>query len=536
MRCLNSTSALSNTNSTKISALEENLINSLREISQGRDVETAGLTEDEIHDLGACILRLNYLFQVTDLSAALEDDDNGRLSSAWEIIIGLASRGRLGYREERKMIEDALKVLTLYLTWQTKILVMTSAPASALVEDLLEKRTTLLDLMLEFVGGGLRQASSHSPYVQLHIYRYRVSSTRRRIRGHFEPKLPKELRLTCEDETQFRCAGFVQAEMERYHEQVSGEKPASSSEEKNGKDGDSDSDMDSDEDEDGNPKLTAKKTSKKKKPKAAPNGKAKDQVEARPSRAFLERELVFCSTISQFITAIRVGVVDIKHGTGLLAQFGRLSTVFDACLKILVETLREQGVLNGRGEEVCKVILDSIKEVSSRNAKAAATPKKRKASGPAEDQIDDDEEEEEAEADALLGDASASVSAPASRPKPKPKATAAARAAAAAGNSTSSPKKNAPAPAPTRKRPRDTFFDDEPEEQVNDDLEILSGAGDLDGNTDADAMDLEQRNLIDDDEEVDILANLGADEDEEEAEPSVEVSRKKTRKVSISEI
>lgn len=105
MRCLNSTSALSNTNSTKISALEENLINSLREISQGRDVETAGLTEDEIHDLGACILRLNYLFQVTDLSAALEDDDNGRLSSAWEIIIGLASRGRLGYREERKVSE-----------------------------------------------------------------------------------------------------------------------------------------------------------------------------------------------------------------------------------------------------------------------------------------------------------------------------------------------------------------------------------------------------------------------------------------------
>lgn len=67
-------------------------------------------------------------------------------------------------------------------------------------------------------------------------------------------------------------------------------------------------------------------------------------------------------------------------------------------------------------------------------------------------------------------------------------------------------------------------------------MEILSGAGDLDGNTDADAMDLDQRNLIDDDEEVDIFANLGADEDEEQAEPSVEVSRKKTRKVSISEI
>lgn len=303
------------------------------------------------------------------------------------------------------MIEDALKVLTLYLTWQTKTLVMTSAPASALVEDLLEKRTTLLDLMLEFVGGGvsnactgvqrvvswkfeletkpsgsltcsllllcpfLLQAFDKLLHIHLMYNSISIATESAQPEGESEdtssPKLPKELRLTCEDETQFRCAGFVQAEMERYHEQVSGEKPASSSEEKNGKDGDSDSDMDSDEDEDGNPKLTAKKTSKKKKPKAAPNGKAKDQVEARPSRAFLERELVFCSTISQFITAIRVGVVDIKHGTGLLAQFGRLSTVFDACLKILVETLREQGVLNGRGEEVCKVILDSIKEVSS---------------------------------------------------------------------------------------------------------------------------------------------------------------------------
>lgn len=175
-------------------------------------------------------------------------------------------------------------------------------------------------------------------------------------------KLPRELRLTCEEETQFRCAGFVQAEMERYLEQITTEKPSSSPEEKNGKDGDSDSDMDSDEDSDATPELT-KKTPKTKKPKVAANAKSKDEIEARPSQAFLEREVIFCSTISQFITAIRVGVVDIQHGTGLLAQFGKLSSVFDACLKILVETLREQGVLNGRGDEVCKVILDCIEEV-----------------------------------------------------------------------------------------------------------------------------------------------------------------------------
>jgi len=103
LRCLNDTSALSNTNSTKFSSLEEDLVNSIREVSQGRDVETAGLTEDEIHDLGASILRLNYLFSVTDLTKSLEDDDGGRLTSAWEIIIGIASRGRLGYREETKV-------------------------------------------------------------------------------------------------------------------------------------------------------------------------------------------------------------------------------------------------------------------------------------------------------------------------------------------------------------------------------------------------------------------------------------------------
>lgn len=174
-------------------------------------------------------------------------------------------------------------------------------------------------------------------------------------------KLPKDLRLKCEEETQFRCSGFIQAEMERYSEQLSNEK--SSPSERNGKVGeDKDSNSDSD-DEDGTPKPT-KKSSKAKKAKAAPNGKSKAELEARPSQAFAQRDVVFSKTVSHFITAIRFGVVDIKHGTGLLAHFKRLSSVFDACVKTLFDTLREEGVLNGRGDEVCKVILDSIKEVS----------------------------------------------------------------------------------------------------------------------------------------------------------------------------
>lgn len=121
LRCLVATQTLSNTNATKSSALEEQLVTALRETASGRDVETAGFSEDEVHALAACLLRLHMLFQSGDLTSALEEEDGGKLTSGWDIIVGLASRGRLGYREEEKVSTSSVitsnSPFTHYMSW-----------------------------------------------------------------------------------------------------------------------------------------------------------------------------------------------------------------------------------------------------------------------------------------------------------------------------------------------------------------------------------------------------------------------------------
>ena len=68
--------------------------------------------------------------------------------------------------------------------------------------------------------------------------------------------------------------------------------------------------------------------------------------------------------MSTFLRAIRAGAVHIRHGATLLTHYGRMGPAFDACSKVIVDILREQGMMNDRGEEVVSVITQAIQEVS----------------------------------------------------------------------------------------------------------------------------------------------------------------------------
>ena len=67
------------------------------------DVETAGYSDDEVFALAAACTRISLLLQYHDLGPALEDDDGGKASSGWSILLALAGRGSLGYREETQV-------------------------------------------------------------------------------------------------------------------------------------------------------------------------------------------------------------------------------------------------------------------------------------------------------------------------------------------------------------------------------------------------------------------------------------------------
>lgn len=103
--------SLSNTNSTKIIELEDELASSLRDAISDRDeLEVASFSEDEVLALTAICARLATLAGTRDMIAWMEEDDGGKQSSAWDIISALAERGRLGYREEEMVIPNSAMV------------------------------------------------------------------------------------------------------------------------------------------------------------------------------------------------------------------------------------------------------------------------------------------------------------------------------------------------------------------------------------------------------------------------------------------
>ena len=95
-----STTVLGQTNSTKFAELEDRLVESLREAVAGKDVESSAFEEDELLALSSWVARIDNLNSALDVSAALDETDEGKHSSAWEIIDSLAERGRLGYKDE----------------------------------------------------------------------------------------------------------------------------------------------------------------------------------------------------------------------------------------------------------------------------------------------------------------------------------------------------------------------------------------------------------------------------------------------------
>ncbi|PWN46991.1 hypothetical protein IE53DRAFT_278454 [Violaceomyces palustris] len=418
VRKLTSTTSLSTSNATKLSALEDSLVTALREKAQGRDVETAGFTEDEVHSLGASVYRIMVLSQACDTSEAMEEDEGGQATSGWEIVLGLASRGRLGYREESKMVEDTIKVLTLHVMWKTRSSLSTTNAAA--VEELVSKRATFLDLLNEYVAAGTMGNACHG--VQRVVFEKLLTiymmfaalpgggsavegdSGEEATVGGSNSRLPASLRLPCDSQVQERCEEFVKAEIERYIESsglreglLGGDDDqdnTSSGEERRGGEvdgenkGDEGEDDDEEEDEDEeaeeeeeedeemdeedeDPERTPRaKSSKKagksggkrsslKRSKKLNNGSSSSnkkrkrrrgreaRVERRPSQAELEAEHIFCSTISTFVSAIRVGVVDSRHSACVLCQYGRLGNIFDSCCKVLVEVLREEAIFGG---------------------------------------------------------------------------------------------------------------------------------------------------------------------------------------------
>ncbi|OAX37862.1 hypothetical protein K503DRAFT_742134 [Rhizopogon vinicolor AM-OR11-026] len=344
--------SLSNTNSTKILELEDELAAQLRDAVGGRqEIEVAGFNEDEVLALGAVCARVCALIGTRDMCGWMEESEGGKQSCVWDIISALVERGRLGYREEERMIEQGLQVLGLHIMWKTRNLPDTKEATpddEKYTETLREQRDSLLEKLVEYAVGtqsNTAEAVKRAAFqnlMTLHILFCAERTTTPDGRVLPTAALPLEL----DDEVQYRCAGFIQAAIEQYAE-VLEEGVVPEEEEPHSESGESS----------GEENIPAKGTKK---------GKAKAKspvVKEQPlTRSRLEQEYVFMGTISTFLRAIRAGAVHVRHSAVLLAHYGRLGPAFDLCTKVIIDSLREEGMYRENGDIVVEVVTQALKE------------------------------------------------------------------------------------------------------------------------------------------------------------------------------
>lgn len=177
------------------------------------------------------------------------------------------------------------------------------------------------------------------------------------------PPALADLALRMEDRLQYQCAGYIQAEAERFGDEILELEHAQDSDDDNDTArGSSSNGDDSDDDSRAENKSKNKSNPSKRRKKA-------DKVHLSPaellqsSRKNLETEFAFSSVVFYFMRGIQVGVIDIRHSAVLLAYYGRLGGHVDHCVKPIVDGLRHEGVFGNNGEVVVHVVTESIRKV-----------------------------------------------------------------------------------------------------------------------------------------------------------------------------
>ncbi|KAJ7216553.1 hypothetical protein GGX14DRAFT_441986 [Mycena pura] len=345
--------SLSNTNSTKIIELEDELSSTLRDAVAGRDeIEVAGFDEDEVIALAALCTRLSVLCGYRDMSGWMEEDEGGKQSSAWDIVSALVERGRLGYKEEAYMITQALEILSKHLLWKARHLRLDEEPEELSPEEarfrdkLKEQRDLLLEKLVEYAVG---TQSNTAETVKRTAFTCLVN-----VHILFGPA--EKMSISLDDEVQFRCAGYVQAEIERYAETLA------ETDEEEQDDDDEDEEIENATGDEGrsNAGDESKKNTKAKK---APKMKTRiiKEVDLHSPSQLLS-EYSFIELIVTFLRAIRSGVLHVRHTATLLSHYGRLGSTFDNFGKVIMEILREEGMEQDNGDVVVVVITQALQE------------------------------------------------------------------------------------------------------------------------------------------------------------------------------
>jgi cohesin complex subunit SA-1/2 len=106
IRRMNSTTALDATNQTKFENLKESLSVTLQEALFGKDLAMDSLEDEELQNIESGLLRVRTLmaqYNVDSLFSPGESEQDDDKIDLFDVLLALASRGKLGYRSEVKV-------------------------------------------------------------------------------------------------------------------------------------------------------------------------------------------------------------------------------------------------------------------------------------------------------------------------------------------------------------------------------------------------------------------------------------------------
>lgn len=377
---------LSNLTHTKLSALQETLIGCLRDPLKGKELATAALDEDALFALRNNLERLAELFAATDCCESMEDSDNGLVTSGWEVVQQLGSRGKLGYEAESAMVATCLRILTIHILWRLRALLSinsaTSSPEerSILASDLLKKKEECLDLLRDYIDKGNLTVSHHIRsaaaarilQIQLAFYSAQeadgaLSEARAPLDSnkHVSPKLTASdgeiaaqgkldtsLHIAVPLVEQDACVNAILAQVNHHLEALQDEEARDEDAEFTHPHDAAFTKEDCEVESRASQDFSSKETSGS---VTAPNA-GPSNVQNRLGREFELNQLM-----ALLVSAARLGLVNIGLLAPLIGKHGRAGRAYDLMVKLLIEVLREEGVMCG-DRQAGSVILDSLKD------------------------------------------------------------------------------------------------------------------------------------------------------------------------------
>ncbi|WAQ86538.1 hypothetical protein PtA15_7A264 [Puccinia triticina] len=346
---LSESKSLEHVSQAKIVKLHGALLSSLKDLTANRsDIEKDQLREDEIVSLTLLLTKIARLFRQSDMSSSIKstDSDTTGSTSPYELINALAKRAHLAHPTEVKLVEVAMEILQLNFTWTSASIYRltlaneTSIGAdpppgpeaggtsalSAKLEYGVMARDNLVNLLAEYaISPNSRVNRSIKRAAFIHLL-----NTYLLCQGTL---IPEDLRLRCTDETQAKCASFIELEIQNFIDEKKDEK--NQIEEYN-----DDGENHVDRDDAGTSRNSKKsKTNPPLKPKLA---SLADPTKLKVlSVEELHRIEEFDLLITTFAKSIRCGLIHFQHSVVIIQHFTRFTKIFDISVELLVAALND---------------------------------------------------------------------------------------------------------------------------------------------------------------------------------------------------